>query len=172
MNLKIRKAAPQEIEKGLDLLRQAALWLKDNNIDYWQNWIDPPAEHVEWVKEGFDNHEFHFVENDADEIIGMYRLQFEDEMFWGKRNDKTGYIHSFTTDRTLKGNGIGYTILHLIEQSLLDKGIYRLRLDCGQDNERLCKYYEDFDFVSKGTVTVGNEKLQLYEKKIVGSTIA
>ena len=166
ISLKFRKAFSQEMNKGLLLLHEAATWLKNNSINYWQNWLDPPIEHIAWIKQGFDNDEFHFVENEKNEIVGMFRLQLEDEIFWGQRNEKAGYIHSFTTNRSLKGNNLGYSIMRLIEQSLLEQDIHLLRLDCSPDVERLCKYYENFGFVPQCIVTVLNEKLQLYEKKI------
>jgi GNAT superfamily N-acetyltransferase len=147
------------------------VWLQDNDIDYWQGWHQPPAEYIAWIQQGFDNGEFYFVENENTKLVSMFRLQFEDEMFWGKQNEKAGYIHSFTTDRNLKGNQIGYSILHMIEQSLLEKDIRFLRLDCPPTVERLCKYYEDFGFVPKGMVTIHGENLQLYEKELYGATI-
>ena len=167
VTLKIRTAVPYEIEYGLVLLREAAEWLRDNAIDYWQGWHDPPAEYTAWVKEGFDRGEFYFVENEDSDIVAMFRLQYEDEMFWGKRNDKAGYIHSFTTDRKRKGNQIGYSVLRMIEQWHLEENIHLLRLDCSPTDERLCKYYEDFGFTPQGAVTVHGENLQLYEKSII-----
>ena len=167
MILIIREAFPHEIDYGLNLLCEAAIWLRDNAIDYWQGWLDPPDEYKAWVKQGFDNGEFHFVECENSKIVGMFRLQFEDEIFWGKRDDKAGYIHSFTTDRNLKGNQIGYSVLHMIEQSLLEKNIRVIRLDCPPTLERLCTYYEDLGFTPKGMVTVFDEELQLYEKKLL-----
>lgn len=167
MAFKLRKALSNEINKGLSLLREAALWLRDNNINYWQNWLNPSKEHIAWIKQGFDNKEFYFVENERFEIMGMFRLQFEDEVFWGKNNDKAGYIHSFTIDRNFKGNQIGYSVLCSIEELLSKINFRILRLDCSPDIRRLCKYYEDFGFIQRGIITVHNEKLQLYEKTIV-----
>jgi GNAT superfamily N-acetyltransferase len=142
------------------------MWLRDNGIDYWQGWLNPPTEYIAWIEQGFDNSEFYFVENENSQLVGMFRLQLEDEIFWGKRNDKAGYVHSFTTDRRFKGKQIGYSILHMIEQSLLGMDIHLLRLDCSPTVERLCKYYEDFGFVPQDMVTVLGENLQLYEKSI------
>ena len=104
--------------------------------------------------------------NDENFLMGMYRLQYSDEMFWGKRDDKAGYIHNFTTKREFKGSGIGYLVLKNIEAELLGKGFDYMRLDCSPDTEGLCKYYENYGFKPKGTVVVYNEKLRLYEKEI------
>ena len=96
----------------------------------------------------------------------MFRLQYADEMFWGKREDKAGYIHSFTTRRKYKNQGIGGDILREIEAKLADEGIEFLRLDCALHVQKLCAYYENYGFEPKELVSVGGEELRLYEKKI------
>lgn len=59
----IRKVEPHELEIALELLQEAALWLKSRNIDYWQNWINPACEYIAWIEQGFNRNEFHFVES-------------------------------------------------------------------------------------------------------------
>lgn len=166
MKLTIRSAKSNEINIALNLLNKAALWLKDKSIDYWQNWLNPSDEHIAWIKQGFDNGEFYFVFNSQNAIMGMYRLQYTDEMFWGKQTDKAGYIHSFTTNRDFKGNNIGYQVLKTIEEELLKKSFAYLRLDCSPAIVGLCNYYENYGFVPKETVVIHGEELRLYEKKI------
>ena len=165
MDIQIRPAKPKELGSALDLLRDAAAWLKSIPIDYWQVWLE---NYVDWIRQGFDNGEFYFAQSDDGEVIGMFRLQYADEMFWGNRDDKAGYIHSFTTRRRYKNKGIGGDILRLIETRLADEGIEFLRLDCAPHVEKLCTYYENYGFEPKETVTVYGEELRLYEKKISG----
>ena len=83
MELLIRKANADEYNIALKLLREAALWLNERHIDYWQGWLNPDNKLKSWIKSGFDHDEFYFVENNG-EIIAMYRLQYDDEFFWGK----------------------------------------------------------------------------------------
>ena len=151
---------------ALDMLRDAAAWLKSIHIDYWQVWLDPPENYVDWIRQGFDNGEFYFAQKDDVEVVGMLRLQYADEMFWGKRDDKAGYIHSFTTNRKYKNQGAGSDILRLIEAKLADESIEFLRLDCAPHVEKLCAYYENYGFEPKETVSVYGEELRLYEKKV------
>ncbi len=167
MNLVLRKASLNEIATAFLLLKEAAIWLKEKGIDYWQDWHNPPANFQEWIIEGFQNNEFQFVEYD-NEIVGMFRLQFNDELFWGKRDDNSGYIHSFTTKRNLKGKGIGKEILRCIETYITNLGINYLRLDCSSEVQDLCKYYEQNGFKAVGTKTLFGDKMNLYEKVLRG----
>ena len=96
----------------------------------------------------------------------MFRIQYEDELFWGKKNDKAAYIHSFTIKRELSGKGIGYRVLKEIEKNLKNKGINYLRLDCGINIKKLCDYYKNYGFNEVGNVIVYGEKLLLLEKLI------
>ncbi len=166
MVIHIRQAKHNELRFALEMLRDAAAWLNSLSVDYWQDWLNPPAPYVAWIQQGFDNREFYFAENEGGEVVGMFRLQYADEMFWGKRDDKAGYIHSFTTNRKYKNQGVGREILRQIEKKLAGEGIEFLRLDCSPYVEKLCAYYESYGFEAKDTVNVYGEELRLYEKKI------
>ncbi len=166
MNLSIRIAKSNEFGLALELLKNAALWLKSKNIDHWQNWINPSEIYVNWIKEGFELEQFYFILNDKT-TIGMFRLLWEDELFWGKQENNAGYIHSFTINREYYGLGIGTRVLKMVENICIEKNKKYLRLDCGARNNGLCKYYENYGFKPLGVIEVYNEKLQLYEKSIV-----
>lgn len=43
MKLKIRPAKKQEINIAFNLLKEAAQWLKEKKINYWQDWHNPPV---------------------------------------------------------------------------------------------------------------------------------
>ncbi len=165
MGLNFRRAELYELTIAFSLLKDSAVWLNKKGIDYWQDWLNPPSNFKEWIKAGFDNNEFYFVEYEND-IVGMYRLQYNDEVFWGKREDKSGYIHSFTTKRSLKGKGIGKEILIYIETTLKASGMDYLRLDCSSRINGLCAYYESYGFREMGTITLFGDEFKLYEKDL------
>jgi RimJ/RimL family protein N-acetyltransferase len=162
MNLTIRKALAYEISAAFNLFRDAAVWLKARNIDHWQEWHRPAELYKNWVRDGFENGQFFFVE-EVGKIVGMFRLQFDDELFWGERNDEAGYIRSFTIKRDLSGHGIGYSVIDQIKSYLKDKDIHLLRLDCVSDNARLREYFENYGFKNAGTAYVHDQDLILYE---------
>jgi GNAT superfamily N-acetyltransferase len=168
MDIALRKADVGELDKGLSLLKEAAEWLRDRGIDSWQNWHNPPQNHVKWVRKGFERNEFFFAEV-AGEIVGCFRLQWDDPMHWGDRVGDAGYIHSFTVVRRLAGQGVGRQILSLVESHCRAAGKESLRLDCNKHVPGLCHYYENAGFKPVGEIAVAGEELVLYEKPL-GST--
>jgi len=163
--LYIRNACYDELPLVLQFLKDAAIWIRERNIDYWQGWLDPPSEYVDWITEGFQNNEFYLI-CQAGEAIGCFRLQWSDTMFWGRRPEPAGYIHSFTTARRLAGQHIGEQALALIEDICMKQEKDYLRLDCGVHVTGLCHYYEANGFSNVGETMVQGEHLKLYEKKI------
>ena len=174
-----REATPAEFDTVLGLLKEAALWLRERKIDYWQDWISPPANLVAWIKQGFDNNEFRMVEKDG-ATVGCFRLQWQDPVFWGKQEDNAGYIHSFTISRDLAGQGLGERVLEAIGAHCRQEGKEFLRLDCGEAARGLRSYYERNGFRPVGTAKVKyfrsetlktqgcdvEEDLVLYEKRL------
>jgi GNAT superfamily N-acetyltransferase len=168
-DLEITNADNSEMPAVLSLLKDAALWLKENNIDYWQNWINPKAIFISWIRQGFEDNEF-FIVRYNDEVIGTFRLQWSDELFWKNKKDKAGYIHSFTTLRKYKGKHLGTKILEWIEDYCKKNNKDYLRLDCGVSIVGLNEYYIKHNFKNMGILNFNHnghkEKLNLYEKKL------
>ncbi len=103
MELSHRKATPGQFETGLGMLRGAAEAIRAKGYDQWSIWLNPNKEKIQWVKEGFANGEFYLVENKQEQIIGMYRLSFEDLLYWGKMPDRAAYIHSLVVKKEFQG---------------------------------------------------------------------
>jgi ribosomal protein S18 acetylase RimI-like enzyme len=165
MEITYKQALPIDQELIFSLLKEAAIWLGSKSINYWQNWLDPPIHHKNWILEGINNKEFFLVyENKT--LLGMYRIMYNDQLFWRNKTDKAGYIHSFTTKREHKGKGIGKIIIQEIEKNLREKGVAYLRLDCGTEVINLCKYYEKLGFINTGNIIVDGYKTTLYEKSL------
>lgn len=164
LEISLRKAGKTEYNTALLLLKEAAEWLKLKGVDYWQVWHYPPDNYLLWIKEGFENAQFYFLIVNS-QIAGMLRLMDEDEMFWGKRADKAGYIHSFTVMRKFAGMGLGHWMLEQTSKHLIEEGKNFLRLDCGSNIEGLCLYYEKEGFRKVGETEFLGERLSLYERE-------
>ncbi len=164
-DLDIKTAKEQDINIIFQLLKNAAEWLEGKGIDYWQNWHDPPEEFKNWIKTGFDNNEFYLVKYNK-KVIGCFRLQWEDKIFWGEKNDEAGYVHSLTRLSSFNAKNVGRSILEWIEDYCRKMNKKYLRLDCGIDLLVLRGYYELLGFKNSGTVIVQNDELVLYEKEL------
>jgi ribosomal protein S18 acetylase RimI-like enzyme len=156
----------EDISQILRLLREAAIWLQERNINYWKVWINPPDNYVNWIRKGINNKEFYLIK-EGSSIIGCFRLSWHDEIFWGKQSMPAGYVHSFTIDRKHYGKKKGIVVLQMIEKKSKDNGKRYLRLDCASNNLKLKKYYEKFGFRPVGVTIVKGEQLTLYERDIV-----
>ena len=106
IEFELRVADVSDRSAVFGLLESAAVWLRERNIDYWQNWIEPPTHHVRWVDDGLAAGEFRVLESDG-QFIGCVRVQGSDRLFWGEDAGPAGYVHSLTVDRSCAGRGIG-----------------------------------------------------------------
>ena len=156
MILHFRIATDFELPIAIALFKEAAENLNSRGIDHWRFWLEPTPAIIDWVAEGFKNKEFYFVETEGEVVVGMFRLMFEDQLYWGKQDMPSGYIHNFVVRQAYSGKQVGTQILEYIEQLLLTKGIQFLRLDCNAKNVRLCNYY-----IQQGFVKVAEKQTQL-----------
>lgn len=140
--------------------------LQQKGIEQWQYWLDPPPDKRQWIQAGFDNQEFYFVENEDQQVVGMFRLMETDELYWGKQPTvKARYIHSLVVDDAFAGQKIGQRIITKVISEWSAKGINTLRLDCNAHNTQLCQYYEQMGFVKLGEKQLTHSFNNLYEKK-------
>ncbi len=169
MSLTFRQAKSSELDTVLTLLKQAAEMLHDKKVDQWNFWLNPADEKITWIKEGFANNEFYFVENENGELAGMFRLLENDELYWGKQEKKARYIHSLVVERKFAGLQIGHSIIKKIEQQLVNEDIFKLRLDCNAGSPALCNYYEKLGFKKVGEKQMPHSLNNLYEKELRSS---
>ncbi|BAO55806.1 GNAT family N-acetyltransferase [Nonlabens marinus] len=148
---KYLNAKPDQISAALELLKIAALRLQFKQLSQWSYWLDPPQERLEWLKQGFENKEYFFLELDS-KIIAMYRLMELDLKYWGERSDSAYYIHSLVVHPDYKGQGIGAQIIRKIHELAVTNHKQFLRLDCDASNPALCDYYRQLGFDEVGLI--------------------
>lgn len=166
MDITLVQIEISNLNKVLLLFKEAAEKIHKKNIDHWQYWKNPPAEKIQWVKEGILNREFFFVQNPDKQTIGMVRILEEDLLYWGPNTDKAKYIHSLVVIEELEGKGIGKIILQQIEHDAKENGYSYLRLDADSNNPKLCHYYEKQGFKKVGTTELSLSSYTLYQKEI------
>jgi len=134
-----RRAGLTETATALTQLKSAASSLQQKGIDQWSIWLDPPAEKIRWVEEGFNQGEFYFILIN-DRIAGMYRLLNADELYWGPQDTAARYVHSLVVLNEYAGQQIGRRVLEQLIGEARKAGIPFFRLDCNAANKALCNY--------------------------------
>jgi GNAT superfamily N-acetyltransferase len=158
--MEIRPARPEEIEAVLDVLADAAGWLREREIDQWPERFDR-----DWVMPAIERGETWLAERDG-EVVGSLVVQWEDPMFWAGYPNDAGYLHRLAVRRP--GTGLGAQLLRWAERHTSDAGKPFLRLDCVAGNEELRAYYERAGYEHVGHVTVGPYTQARYEKRVRG----
>lgn len=123
MNITYSQAKQHEIKIALDLLKGAALSLQSKNINQWSFWLNPPADKIKWIQEGLDNKEFYFIRSN-EQLLGMFRLQDSDLLYWGDQSNRATYIHSLVIDEKFAGNQIGKKVIDKITFEAIKKGFF------------------------------------------------
>ena len=151
-------AQRDELPLVMEILAEAAAWLKQKGIDQWPS---PPNEHW-WRRMGaaIDRGEVYTAGFDKVRI-GIVRLTWTDP-YWPD-DDLAGYVHSVAIRTAMHGQGVGSSILSWAALKVRQRGKRFLRLDCLARNRRLRRYYEDHGFVCRGEVTDRDYIAALYE---------
>lgn len=156
--MEVRPARPDEIDVVLDVLSDAARWLRARGIDQW-----PENFESDWVLPAIECGETWLAERDG-EVVGSLVVQWEDPIFWAGFPSDAGYLHRLAVRRS--GAGLGAQLLRWAEHHTAGNGKPFLRLDCVEWNESLRAYYERAGYEHVGDVTVGPYTRARYEKRV------
>jgi GNAT superfamily N-acetyltransferase len=156
--MNIRPARPDEVDVVLDVLADAASWLRKRGVEQW-----PERFERDWVLPAIERSETWLAEHDGD-IVGSLVVQWEDPLFWAEYPNDAGYLHRLAV--RLHGEAMGAQLLQWAEQHAADAGKTYLRLDCVASNESLRAYYERAGYERVADVTVGPYTQARYEKRV------
>jgi ribosomal protein S18 acetylase RimI-like enzyme len=158
--MKIRAARPHEIDVVLDVLADAASWLRKRGVEQW-----PGRFERDWVLPAIERGETWLAER-CGEVVGSLVVQWQDPLFWAGYPDDAGYLHRLAV--RLHGEAMGAHLLRWAEHHAADAGKMYLRLDCVASNESLRSYYERAGYERIADVTVGTYTQARYEKRLPG----
>jgi hypothetical protein len=159
--LEFKVARPDDLPLVMEILAEAAAWLKEKGIDQWPS---PPNEH--WQRrmaEAIQREELHTV-GIVKNRFGIVRFTWADP-YWPD-DDLAGYIHSMAVRSNMHGQHLGGLILFWAMMKTKQEGRQFLRLDCLAGNGRLRRYYEGRGFSYRGEVNDRDYTAALYEKEI------
>jgi GNAT superfamily N-acetyltransferase len=154
--VKLRQARPDEVDVVLDVLANAAAWLRRRGVPQW-----PDRFERDWVMPAIERGETWLAELDA-QIVGSLVVQWDDPLFWAGYPSDSGYLHRLAVRR--HGDALGARLLLWAERHAAAEGKQHLRLDCVASNQSLRAYYERAGYEHLGDVTVDEFTQSRYEK--------
>lgn len=162
--IEIKVATTHDSSVIINMLKQIAKWMKDNDINQWRFLLDGGDD--EEIEQAISNKETYIVLKDH-EIVATFTLLYKqsewDGHIWGDDiSSKSLYLHRLAIIPTYMKKGIGKSILTWIQDNAHDKEY--LKLDCVTDNIKLNNFYKCNAFELIG-VTDGHSKYQKSIKK-------
>jgi ribosomal protein S18 acetylase RimI-like enzyme len=140
VDLELRQASISDVDVVVELLSAAARWMLDAGI---RQWPDPfPREIVEASIERRET----YLAFTRGQMVGSIALYEEDPNWWGDRPPDALYVHRLVVALAARGQNIGVQLLDWAQRQVAAAGRAWLRLDCGTENLRMRKYYEDLGF--------------------------
>ncbi|MBW8846880.1 MAG: GNAT family N-acetyltransferase [Burkholderiales bacterium] len=87
------------------------------------------------VLEQINRDEMYVVLSDCD-VVGTFRLQWDDEHYWGKQPPVAAYMHGLAVKESAHGKAVGANVLTWTVQEAARQDRPYLRLDCDEKMER------------------------------------
>lgn len=159
LDFKVAQAA--DLPVVLDILAEAAAWIKDKGIDQWPS---PPNAFWRQRLQGMVERGEMFTVGIVTNRLAMVRITTSNR-HWPDDNLAL-YVGLLAIRTQMHGHGLGAHILTWAALKAQREGKRFLRLDCLASNRRLCQYYEEQGFVYKGRFTSGEYVAAMYEKPL------
>lgn len=169
MKIESRKADVSDIAEILELISGASRFLRENNVDQWQN--DCPSEELILgdIKKG--NGYVFFCDDKmcAYSMIGFYHEFDYDEIYDGKWIDDDIYavLHRVAVADGFRGMGIGGKIIEIATDLAKEKGKTSLRIDTHKDNLAMQRMLEKAGFTYCGRVYVSGTLERIAFNKVI-----
>lgn len=162
-HIKIERIGLNKIDEFLSILKELAIWLKENDKEMWN--IDK-LEKEEFIASN-NNSELYVCYVD-DEAAGTFILQEQDEFMWQNIIEgESIFLHKLGVRRKYAGKGISKYILEWAKKQTEERNKKFLRLDCYADREYLCNLYESSGFKRVGDILMlGEDYAALYEYEV------
>ena len=155
--MKVEPARPAELDAVVDVLSEAAAWLRSRGIEQW-----PSPYPADWVAPSIERGETYLVRQNG-AVAGTITLRWEDPAFWGEEPPVAGYAHGIAVRREFAG--LGPELLACADEQVREAGRGLLRLDCRTDNAELRGYYERHGFRHRGDTTADDFRTSRYERR-------
>ncbi len=167
--MKCRKATKADIHRIMEIIQDAQKYLKENNINQWQNNY-PNAEiiNLDIIK----GESYVIVKDDM--IVGTFALSFKDNKNYASiyegewlNHGKHSTIHRVAIDANYKGNGLASEIIKIATKISLDNFVDSIRVDTHKDNVSMQRLLIKNNFKYCGIIYLDDKSQRIaFEKNI------
>ncbi len=162
-----RHAESADKEEIMEIIKDAQKYLKDNNIDQWQN--NYPDKKI--IENDINLNNAYVIEKDKKVIAYSAFIFGCDKTYqkiykgqWLNDNDYA-VIHRLAVADNYKGKGIGSLLIKKLEKLAVDNGINTIRIDTHQKNLSMQSLIKKNNFIYCGIIyTEANAKRLAYQK--------
>jgi len=143
----LKRADEKDLDQVLQLLVQAAKWLKTKGTTQWNYYITNLEGNIEEVRESIISNSTYLL-LDKKTVVASITLEEEpndwDCDIWGEEahNDCSVYLHRLVVNRDYSGSEIGKQLVDWAKEFVKSIGKRYIRFDCLGDNEGLNVYYQ------------------------------
>ncbi|CUP95911.1 Acetyltransferase (GNAT) family [Turicibacter sanguinis] len=137
--LALRYTKLEDIERVMEIIKQAQQYFKEKGINQWQNGYPNTKVIENDIKNG---HSFVLIKNN--EIVGTIAISFEGEATYNKifegawkSNDNYAVIHRIAVDHELKGIGLSSEMIKQTELMCNKKSVGSIKVDTHEDNQAM-----------------------------------
>lgn len=134
--MEFRKSVKSDINKIMEIIRQAQEYFKSQGINQWQN----NYPNTEVINNDIDKGESYVLLKD-DNIVATTVVSFNKEKTYeviteGQwlTNGKYGVIHRIAVEKNYKGLGISHEIIKYAEKLCVNNGVHSLKVDTHEEN--------------------------------------
>lgn len=144
----LKQAQSVQLDILVDLLNEAAAWIKTKGIDQWPSPM--PAHWRDGIQHRLQNGRFFLLYDSQQTAVATIAIDWRSH-YWPD-DGQAGYVRRMAVCDALHGCGLGTAMLDWAKGFVEENGRVYLRLDCLASNSQLCHYYQAYGFQDCGLV--------------------
>ncbi|WP_261556520.1 GNAT family N-acetyltransferase [Frankia tisae] len=156
----IRPAQPGGENIVLDLLAEAAAWLRGRGITQW-----PPRFPTSSIR-GQIAAEEALLMGDVPRPLATLAIAEDDRQLWDADTEPAYYISRLAVARRASGADLGYRIIDWVAGKAAERGWQYVRLATASNNPALRRYYKRADFQHVADPPCARWPTSLYQRKV------
>jgi len=159
-------ADPSDLQELLSLYRAAILRMNEQGIPQWDE-IYPSAE---VLQEDVSSGQMQIGRLDGQIAVAFLLEECTEEDYepadWRYRETKFVVLHRLCVHPSFQGRGVARQAMDFLEQRVLERGIFAIRLDAFSRNPAALRLYEMRGYEKAGEIWYRKGLFYLYEKQL------